>query len=159
MNWPIGWTSLEPLRKDYFYDWQQRTQASAKNLSGRSMRIMWWDNDPSETPYRPQSYEQRAEQYTDSLPELPQGGTHGQWHMGERSSIGGGVRNMRDGISTEAEPTVNTLREPRLLEKEGETISRVALGVKERVNRLKAIGNGQVSSVAAQAWHLLTTGI
>ena len=38
-------------------------------------------------------------------------------------------------------------------------LDRVADGVANRVDRLKAIGNGQVSAVAAQAWHLLTTGI
>lgn len=33
---------------------------------------------------------------------------------------------------------------------------RVARGVKNRVNRLKALGNGQVSICAAEAWRILT---
>jgi len=37
-------------------------------------------------------------------------------------------------------------------------IPRISNGVKDRVNRLKAIGNGQVSAVAAAAWRLLTGG-
>lgn len=159
MGWPIGFTSLEPLRKDYFDDWQQRTQASAENLSGGNMRVMWWDNDPSETPYRPRPAEQRAGQHTDSLSELPQGDTRSQWHMGERSSIGGGMQDMWDGISAETESPVNTLRKSRLPEGEGETISRVAVGIKERVNRLKALGNGQVPIVAAVAWNVLSKEI
>ena len=35
-------------------------------------------------------------------------------------------------------------------------VRRVAHGVANRVDRLKALGNGQVSLVAATAWHLLT---
>ena len=36
------------------------------------------------------------------------------------------------------------------------SISRVATGIKHRVGRLKAIGNGQVPQVAAMAWRILT---
>ncbi len=35
-------------------------------------------------------------------------------------------------------------------------IPRVATNIKDRVNRLKAIGNGQVPQVAALAWEILT---
>ncbi len=38
-------------------------------------------------------------------------------------------------------------------------VGRVADGVAARVDRLKAIGNGQVPAVAATAWRILTTGI
>lgn len=38
---------------------------------------------------------------------------------------------------------------------EGE-VPRVATGIKHRVGRLKAIGNGQVPQVAAMAWGILT---
>ena len=38
---------------------------------------------------------------------------------------------------------------------EGE-VPRVATGIKNRVGRLKAIGNGQVPQVAAMAWKILT---
>ena len=38
---------------------------------------------------------------------------------------------------------------------EGE-VPRVATGIKHRVGRLKAIGNGQVPQVAALAWRTLT---
>ena len=36
---------------------------------------------------------------------------------------------------------------------------RVSHGVSNRVDRLRALGNGQVPAVAATAWHLLTGGI
>ena len=38
-------------------------------------------------------------------------------------------------------------------------IPRVATGVKDRVSRLKALGNGQVPQCAAAAWRILTEGI
>lgn len=39
---------------------------------------------------------------------------------------------------------------------ENPIIPRIARGIKDRVNRLKALGNGQVPLVAATAWHILT---
>lgn len=41
-------------------------------------------------------------------------------------------------------------------EQEDMNVPRVAIGVKGRVNRLKAIGNGQVPQCATQAWRILT---
>jgi DNA (cytosine-5)-methyltransferase 1 len=38
-------------------------------------------------------------------------------------------------------------------------LSRVANGVANRVDRLKAIGNGQVPAVARLAWNVLTKNI
>ena len=38
-------------------------------------------------------------------------------------------------------------------------VTRVATGVAHRVDRLKAIGNGQVPAVVAAAWHLLIDGV
>ena len=72
MNWPTGWTSLEPMSRDVFNKWMQITK------SGN-----WWAKEPAGVP-------------------------------------------------------------------------RVATGVKDRVARLKAIGNGQVALCAATAWKLLT---
>ena len=80
MNWPLGWTSLDPLPEETFQDWQLRTQDGT-----------WWDCDPSETPHR-----------------------------------------------------------------DGEIVGRVTVGVKARVDRLKAIGNGQVPAVVRLAWQILT---
>ncbi len=68
MNWPLGWTSLEPMPKN-FKDW--------RNVG------TWWQSEPADVP-------------------------------------------------------------------------RVASGVKDRVSRLKAIGNGQVPRVVATAFKILT---
>jgi hypothetical protein len=72
MGWPISWTSLEPLSREAFDEWERCT------LAGE-----WFDAEPEDVP-------------------------------------------------------------------------RVATGVKNRVARLKAIGNGQVSLCAALAWEILT---
>lgn len=161
MNWPIGWTSLEPLRKEYFDDWQQRTQGGTAGVHSGAMRCMWWDADPSETPYRPQPIEQRAGEYSNSMPGVPQGNAPTGWDMGQGQGDTDQVRDMRDGVSTEAQPQEreSTVREPGMSQGEGEIISRVTVGVVNRVDRLKAIGNGQVSMVAATAWRLLTEGL
>lgn len=74
MNWPMGWTSLEPLAPADMERW----------LMGQ-----WWDVDPATVGYVP----------------------------------------------------------------------RVAKGIPDRVNRLKALGNGQVPVCAAVAWILLTSEI
>jgi len=71
MGWPISWTSLEPLPREAFDEWEWRTHAGE-----------WFDAEPEGVP-------------------------------------------------------------------------RVAVGVPQRVNRLKAIGNGQVPSCAALAWKTL----
>ncbi len=71
-----------------------------------------------------------------------QGDVWGQWLMGfaeQEHNSGGGSANGR-GEWWQAEPNVG----------------RVANGVAARVDRLKAIGNGQVPLCAATAWRLLT---
>tara|TARA_Y100000310_G_scaffold291702_1_gene319841 strand:+ start:270 stop:512 length:243 start_codon:yes stop_codon:yes gene_type:complete len=75
--------------------------------------------------------------------------------MGTRESEGGEVRDMRISVSAEENQTSEVVREGRMPQRNGGTISRVAMGVRHRVNRLKAIGNGQVSIVAALAWEVL----
>lgn len=159
MNWPLGWTSLDPLRKDNFDDWEQRTQTSSKNVSGGIVRSMWWDNDPSEASHRQESVKQRTEQHSDSLPRLPHERTFENGDMGSGTSKAIDMRDLPNGVSAETESPVYPLRESGMFEREGQAVSRIALGIKNRVDRLKALGNGQVSLVAATAWHLLSEGL
>jgi len=45
MGWCIGWTSLEPLSAEAFYNWLVLTSADPE--TGRNA---WWNEDPSEIP-------------------------------------------------------------------------------------------------------------
>jgi len=158
MNWPIGWTSLDPLPKENFDDWKFRTQASSTEIQSGEMCYLWWNKDPSETPYRPQSDEQRSNEYTDPLPNMPHGNTRNSGRLGKGRNSAGKMRNLRNDISTEKTPKERSLREPNLSESEGQIIGRVAVDIKNRVGRLRAIGNGQVPGVVRTAWELLGRG-
>lgn len=68
----------------------------------------------------------------------------GSWWATE-PTVGGmahGLAAGMDGVAADAEGN----------------LARVARGVPDRVNRLKALGNGQVPAVVAAAWRLLTEG-
>jgi DNA (cytosine-5)-methyltransferase 1 len=59
---------------------------------------------------------------------------------------------VADGMAAE-------LHAPAWWQAEPEGVPRVAQGVESRVDRLKALGNGQVPLQAAMAWRILTAGI
>lgn len=148
MNWPINWTSLEPLGHEHFEHWQKESAACVSDGRGRQVRALWFDEDPSETPYKPRSNEQRAGKHCAAVRGLPCETT--------QDNPACDLPNLRSGVSAETQQESNALRVCAMSEREGETISRVALGVKARTDRLKAIGNGQVPAVAAAAWRILT---
>lgn len=152
MNFPLGWTSLEPLTNELFQDWKYRTESGTTDVSdcgGGPLRPLWWEEDPSETPYRPQSNEQRARQHCPVVRGLP-------W-PGAQDSPASTLRDMRNGVPAETVEAQGSraLPEPSVPEREGQTIGRVAMGVQNRVARLKALGNAQVPAVAALAWRIL----
>jgi hypothetical protein len=149
MNWPINWTSLEPMKHEHFRDWKEKSAAGVPDSGRRQVRPLWWDDDPSETPYRPRSDEQRDEQYCAFVRELP--------CEGAQEDQANDLRDLRLGVSAETQQEGDALRVCAMPEREGETISRVAVGVTARVDRLKAIGNGQVPQCAAEAWRILAS--
>ena len=67
----------------------------------------------------------------------------------------GQMRDLREGISAEAEKAGDFVRCFELQQGTRKAISRVEVGVKSRVDRLKAIGNGQVPAVVKLAWETL----
>lgn len=76
--------------------------------------------------------------------------------MGTRpEATGKDMPHLQDEISP-PQGHHDAVREPSLPHGDGQTISRVTVGTPNRVDRLKALGNAQVASVAAAAWHLLT---
>ena len=77
------------------------------------------------------------------------------------SQQGEGLSALRERIpiqASKAEVLQSQLRESLGLG-EAETIPRTAHGVKNRVDRLKAIGNGQVPQCAATAFRILSEGL
>jgi hypothetical protein len=158
MGWPLNWTSLGALSNDNFKQWQESGAEADSNVGVRSM---WWDCDPSEAPQRPKPDEQRAGQPGGAVPSLPQGGSHGGWDMGAREGRASDLQVLRIGVSaSENSPCDGLLvgmserAGPNLCDEA--VVPRVATGVVARVDRLKAIGNGQVPQCAAAAWRLLT---
>lgn len=162
MNWPIGWTSLDPLPREYLDDWKQRTQGCTTNVRGKRMRNMWWDNDPSETPYRPRSNEQLVRQCADPMSRMPHDHSHAGWRLGARSDSDCTMRSMREGVPAQAKQAQRPLQESRMRTRMGQVecdetlVPRVAEGIENRVGRLAALGNGQVPAVVAVVWKLLT---
>ncbi len=156
MNWPIGWTLLSPLPKEVYDDWKLRTQGSTEEVRGQAMRSVWWDQDPSETPYRPKSIEQQSVQHKNPLPDVPQRRTSKGGRLGKRIDTESKVRDMPNGVQAQKAQEIDPVRKSEMPENEGQIISRIAMGVNHRVDRLKAIGNGQVPSVAATAFRILS---
>lgn len=103
MGWPIGWESLEPMKKVLWLDWSV---------------------DPADME-KPESYPTPM-----SAKKGKTGNTIQEW---------GNNRFRREPFKNGTGP-----------------IPRVATGIKDRADRLKALGNGQVPLVAATAWHILT---
>lgn len=153
MNWPIGWTSLEPLSNEEFKFWQE---TGATHLRGEGVRDMWYANDPSETPQGSGSNEQCIGKYSDPMPGMPQICARSRRGLGPGVSQDRNMRNMPDGIQAEDVQAINSLRECRVPKRKGEAISRITMGVKFRSDRIKALGNGQVPRVAAAAFTILS---
>lgn len=180
MNWPLFWTSLEPLNERMFRDWLQksRLQTGAQTLREGEVCPLWWDRDPAESPYRPQPLEQLARECPDAVPGLPResvgGGSLGWSHEGSDVLVvrhdvhegAGATDDVQPFMREQAgmgEPDGRVTSEgerggPMLC---GETLDagfyvpRVAVGVKNRVDRLRALGNGQVPQAMACAFALL----
>ncbi len=106
MGWPIGWESLEPMKKVLWLDWSV---------------------DPADME-KPESYPTPM-----SAKKGKTGNTIQEW---------GNNRFRREPFKNGTGP-----------------IPRIARGIPDRVNRLKALGNGQVPLVAATAFHILSGGL
>lgn len=160
MNWPLGWTSLEPMNHENFKHWQE---SGAAYFQGNRMREMWFDRDPSEASQGQESAEQFSGEHRDSLPGMPQGRTHEGWNMGKREGGTCHMQDMREHISAETDKEIVNMWEGMSIgagkdqcREALEIIPRTMKGISARADRLKAIGNGQVPRVAAAAFALLS---
>ena len=154
MNWPIKWSNLNEFNKQEFQRWQKASAKAIQDIG--QMRTMWWDSDPAQTPLGQQPFEQSTEQHCDSLPEMPRV-TSCERKM-ERSQQGSNLSLLREDVyiqEVERKNLQSGMREQTGLDKT-EIIPRVSQSIVARVDRLKAIGNGQVPLCAATAWRILT---
>ena len=160
IGWPLNWTSLEAMARDDFDDWKRRTEAGSGDLvdgRGRPLRSLWWEVDPSEASQGSEPAEQRGGEHRDPLPEVPHGGAHEGGRLGQgadarRQSVSG----LRDDVPTTASDQ-KVVRKARVPSGIREAVSRTTLATQHRVDRLGAIGDGQVPTVVVRAWYILTS--
>lgn len=159
MGWPINYTNLNRQRNNEIKFWKKSCTAY---LQGETMSNMWFSGDPAETPHRQESQQQSGGEYNDSLPKLPQSGAYENGRLGKGEGQDCDMQNLRKGIPTQTN-TQKCNMQQGMPEREWQEerakamgfIPRISVGVQNRVDRLKAIGNGQVPLVAATAFKLL----
>ncbi len=183
MGWPKGWTSLEPMNagsedlsrqgvpcvRDNV---QQAPDAERPTRGGGGVP----EPDCLQPVVRQHAKGTEAEVIPVEVAQVEEGGMRGVWRDAAAAcaSLRSGPDEQRAGQLADAVPVL-----PRLLACDGEAagplsrwahaepwapgwedgVMRVANGVAARVDRLKAIGNGQVPLCAATAWQMLTSGM
>ena len=159
MGWPIGWSSLDPITELIWLDWSVDPADLESELTWPTPRM---DHEGGIT-----------EAFNDGK----------GWYRTNKNGVRWGVK-LRDAVASakkaerkwptpiqgDAHLSSNPEVAQRRLDEGKITLSRdvqcdsqsqgiiprVAIGIKDRVNRLKAIGNGQVPQVAATAWRILS---
>lgn len=121
--------------------------ASTTGDSSNQLREMWFNLEAGAPPQRQEPDEQRPGKRDGSVFVLPSHRT--------QENQAGEVRCVRGGVYAEAQQESEVVRKFRVQQDSRQDISRIAVGVKARVDRLKAIGNGQVPQCATEAWRRL----
>ena len=179
MDWPIGWTSLEVLLPSIVEDWRIKNGCTQKRTDAEGLRGMRDDNDSAPMGERETGqhlFEQEVLQLkvlrsddgnTESHQrDIPQEGTEGGANevvrelRGDTQSPETSPRHHEtDGgdsaLSELPYPSRHATWEMGTWWEQEPDIPRVVSGITERVNRLKAIGDGQVPIVVATAFHVL----
>lgn len=142
MAWPPGWTRLEPINKELYYEWErlfraavissERTETSTENVqeSDAEMRDMRNRSRSDDSSQRSQPIKQQQGQYTDSMQEMSRTSA---W-VGEVCKRGQSesVPNMREGVcqkSEQGEILQSALRTDSELEKKRSEGSKNMSGV------------------------------
>lgn len=130
------------------------TEKSAKTLPVNSMREMRFDKitDASQG-WKPD--EQFKRKYQILMPGMPCCRACSSRGVGKKENTT--AEKMCDmwSIVCPNEEQGQAMQSSIVLKRYGGKIGRVALGIKDRVNRLKSLGNGQVPRVAAAAFTIL----
>jgi len=161
MGWPLNWTSLDPLSYDAFIYWEvshgkeQRQETGTTQGQGGNMRNVWWKFDPSASPQERGCDRQHAGEYCRSMSGVPHKDTPDDRDLGAREGKSSDVRSLRGDVQAETFAPCNAMRESGVCQGARPQIGKVEMGVKSRVDRVTALGNGQVPRVVAAAWRHL----
>ena len=136
-----------------------REKESAKAIRSRKVRDLPLNQECSKAPHRRESSKQFQSQHPDTLSSVPCSGGDNKGDMGEaKTTEGEKLRCLRSHIQAK-EVSFKALWESAVLSETWEKVSRVEVGVENRADRLKSIGNGQVPAVAATAFRILSEGL
>lgn len=178
MGWPVGMTSLKPLSKEIFDDWQKKSKLgrfkkNAKNVSNDGMSGMQSNENIATASCGQEQIEHSARKHNDTLPGLSLCRTHESRGLGSSPSEASHLQDMQYRVSAEAFAPSESMQSD-MSKRNGAYFGNEAVGlwdldpadtgevprvtdVKEnRANRLKAIGNGQVPQCVVKAWELLS---
>ncbi len=167
MGWPLFWTQLEPMDEEIYNDWTKKhgiSQSAKNNETGLQMQWLWWYKDPATSSQGWEYLEQCHTKPDDSMPEVPHGDSREKRDMGEgQDSDTEALYSMQRDIPA-TKKQGDLMRQSEMSEGVGQNtchekmgfIPRISTGTINRLNRLKAVGNGQVPAVVATAWNLLT---
>lgn len=173
MGWPLGMTSLEPIKKEEINGWKvgftfQCLQDMRKNIQQKTIqREAGGCNDLYESGALQQNVREQQRNNKASIAfveseEAQKGEMRGMWIHEESgsSSLRPGSNEQRSEQPSDALQTMPRLlalyrQSPWEADSWEDGVPRVATGVANRMDRLKAIGNGQVPLCAATAWRLL----
>ena len=159
MGWPLFWTSLEKMPTFAYQQWQDESgngkEAGTTNVSNEGMRNVWWNNDPSEAPCGWRCDEQRSDEHKGALSEVPHEGSLHDWELGTRGGENSGLPCLWEELPAKENETGETVWKCRMCQGTRPKVSRVAMGISSRVDRLSALGNGQVPQVMAMAFCIL----
>jgi len=141
MGWPIGWSSLDPIQELNWLGWETdpadgngatfmwTTPCASTNRNSRNAIVL--EGDAHQNHGKALSLEQAAEVAEGILPKELE-------HADELPNKWKPLMGARPFTGT---------------------IPRIGTNIPARVNRLKAIGNGQVPQCVAAAWRLLTGAV
>lgn len=180
MGWPRKWTALEPMNRNEYIAWLMGFSHDEKRRDAEALRMLRKGNDAPQIRKAAGGYEHISEApvLLAQLCEYANGPDQARVFVEGAETPEGILRMLRIQASqtgashrsgqaeqrpVEHSDSVQAL--PRLLAHYGEkawqdgswenATPRVAFGVARRVDRLKAIGNGQVPAAAALAWRVL----
>ena len=181
MGWPKNWTSLHPMIDSDYVSWIMGFCEHEKIRTNHTLQMLRrtpYAQNFQRTTGRSFGI-QEAQVLLSELRQHPEGFDEAWIQLASEEAPEAEVRSVRPSASFASAPSGSADNKqpprehsdamqklPRLLAHDGKeawadsrwenAIPRTAVAVPARVDRLKAIGNGQVPSVAALAWRILS---